>query len=178
LREPRGFWNRAIQGKDGQRCRRKSDALISRQYVSFVADTDQLPGNKHSIFELKSASHWCEQCLLLAQDMMLEREYFSPHNCSVESLRESSTNGCHMCQMILNRFNPDELDFYIQRHVKKKYGGLSSLVRSRQSTRLKILIVAEQHYGLVKRTRASLNAVVETESLWHTRLARCWLSEC
>lgn len=81
-----------------------------------------LSDDKESTFELRSASHWCEQCLLFVYDMMVKKVYSTTHNGDVQSLRQSSASGCHMCEMILDRCHPDQRDFYLQRTGKKRYG--------------------------------------------------------
>ena len=68
--------------------------------------------DKEPIFELRSVSHWCQQCLLFVYDMMSKKVYSTPHSGEIKLLRQSLASGCHMCEMILDRCRPDQQDFY------------------------------------------------------------------
>jgi hypothetical protein len=135
-------------------------------------------GDKESTFELRSASHWCEQCLLFVYDMMLKKVYSTTHNGDVQSLRQSSASGCHMCEMILDRCHPDQRDFYLQRTGKKDTALCMQIQSTQSSFKGQSLTFKKLHFGLDERDRASLSDADGTESVWHNQIARNWLSTC
>ncbi|KAL8893654.1 MAG: hypothetical protein Q9192_005054 [Flavoplaca navasiana] len=67
-----------------------------------------------NLAELRSASHWCEQCVIFVDAIMREVEAWATYHGDVERLKESSASGCHMCGMILDRCKPDQEGFYIE----------------------------------------------------------------
>jgi len=137
-----------------------------------------LSDDKESTFELRSASHWCEQCLLFVYDMMVKKVYSTTHNGDVQSLRQSSASGCHMCEMILDRCHPDQRDFYLQRTGKKDTALCMQIQSTQSSFKGQSLIFKKLHFGLDERDRASLSDADGTESVWHNQIARNWLSSC
>lgn len=134
--------------------------------------------DKEFTFELRFASHWCEQCLLFVYDMMLKKVYSTTHNGDVQSLRQSSASGCHMCEMILDRCHPDQRDFYLQRTGKKDTALCMQIQSTQSSFKGQSLIFKKLHFGLDERDRASLSDADGTESVWHNQIARNWLSSC
>lgn len=75
----------------------------------YVYATD--PG---SLAELRSASHWCEQCVIFVDALKKKVETWTTYDGNVDRLKESSASGCHMCGMILDRCKPDQEGFYLE----------------------------------------------------------------
>ena len=134
-------------------------------------------GANDTTLELRSASHWCKECLHFARAMMMKVQYHIMYNGAVELLRNSSASGCHMCKMILERCDPDQVDFYIER-TGKADGALCTQVRSPGSFRDRSLVFHRQHHGLEQPNPANLRQLDGTGSTWHDQLARSWLATC
>ncbi len=107
-----------------------------------------------------------------------QKVYSTTHNGDVQSLRQSSASGCHMCEMILDRCHPDQRDFYLQRTGKKDTALCMQIQSTQSSFKGQSLIFKKLHFGLDERDRASLSDADGTESVWHNQIARNWLSSC
>lgn len=137
-----------------------------------------IPGTTESVLELRSASHWCEQCLLLVYFMIVKKVYPYAHHSDVSTLRRSAAIGCHMCEMILDRCHPDQQDYFIERTAKGDTV-LCMQVRSRElDFQDQGITFKRLQFGLDERDRASLCAADGTDSVWHNQIARHWLSTC
>ena len=127
-----------------------------------------------NLADRSSASHWCEQCVSFVDAMMNKVEAYATYHGDVERLKESSTSGCHMCGMILDRCKPDQEDFYIDL-TGRVDGDLCMQVVDLFCRGGQRSMFHRQHCG---HSLPDPQAENGTGPIWHNMLARNGFSSC
>lgn len=152
----------------------QTDALVTKEEKIFrvVYSPD-----KGSVAEVRSASHWCEQCVVFVDAMKRKLKNYATYDGNVESLKKASASGCLMCGMVLDRCAPDQAEFYITL-TGKEDGALCMRVRDPSSYQDRSLMFKRQHFGQAPPGQVAPRVEQGTDSTWHNMLARNWLSVC
>ncbi|KAL9627728.1 MAG: hypothetical protein Q9204_006369 [Flavoplaca sp. TL-2023a] len=130
-----------------------------------------------NLAELRSASHWREQCVIFVDAMKSKVKTWATYHGEVKRLNESSASSCHMCGMISDRCKPDQEDFYVDL-TRKVDGDLYMQVLNPSCRGGQGLMFHRQHFGQPPPNQADPQAENGRGSIWHNMLAKNWFPSC